>query len=188
MQKPFGIRFLDTKKLFLSENFEIIIQSDIAQSNNSKSSDNPTREFKNIFGGGASSLLVGTGSANSNSTSIFNISTYAVWEIQRKQNFQGGRLLVTDLMRFKNVSTGLYLCVDKMHFGKLTLTYTPNEECEFLIIKEKNLNNPNLIYESDCIKIYSPSSRSFINLGFPISMKYGMDSNNKQKKMTLNLS
>lgn len=45
MQKPFGIRFLDTKKLFLSENFEIIIESDIAQSNNSKSSDNPTREF-----------------------------------------------------------------------------------------------------------------------------------------------
>jgi hypothetical protein len=38
-----------------------------------------------------------------------HLSSYAVWEVQRKDNFRGGSLHTAETFRLKNLATGLFL-------------------------------------------------------------------------------
>lgn len=55
------------------------------------------------------------------------MSSYSAWEIQRKDNFQGGSINVFETFRFKNLATGLFLIYDRTEHGKLKLTYNARE-------------------------------------------------------------
>jgi hypothetical protein len=81
---------------------------------------------------------------------------YSIWEIQKSETFQGYDCKYTDFFRIKNISTGLFLAVDKSNNGKISLSKSGHEdECFFKFIPRENVSQEQPINYKNVLKIQS---------------------------------